>query len=141
MRDPHFASRLTPAVRRRLDEENRKHPTVLTLVEGADLQRAEGAVPPKFIPARVWRSRKYLVQEFAEDGTPTRLSVCRTSLNKNGHFEDGLTWDELQTIKNEIGYGDAWAVEIYPDDKHIVRDANMRHLWIVPRPFFAWKKS
>ena len=45
-------------------------------------------------------------------------------------WKDGLKWDELQKVKADVGYADDYAIEIYPKDKDIVNDANMRHLWV-----------
>ncbi len=45
--------------------------------------------------------------------------------------KDGITWDELQAIKDER-FPNHTAVEIYPPHDEIVNEANIRHLWIVP---------
>lgn len=92
----------------------------------------------------VHMSRKFLVQVFAEDGGYIRLSVTRCELGKGRTFADGISWDELQDIKRDLGYGDRFAVEAYPEDKHTINVANMRHLWIFPdgeRLGFAWRKA
>lgn len=44
---------------------------------------------------------------------------------------DQITWDQLQTIKSELGFGDWYAVEVYPANADLVNDANMRHLWML----------
>jgi hypothetical protein len=86
---------------------------------------------------RVLRSRSYLVQVYAaSEGSPDamlRLSVCRTSVVA-GRWADGISWDDLQRLKREAGYGDAQAIEIYPPDSDVIDDANMRHLWILTKP-------
>lgn len=89
-------------------------------------------------PVEVWASRDYLVQVFA--GDVVRLTVNRTTRSPRGdRWADGLSWDELQRIKADVGRGDRWAVEIYPPDEHVVDVANMRHLWLVDEPpAFAW---
>lgn len=46
--------------------------------------------------------------------------------------KDGITWDELQLVKNEQGYGNRFAIEVYPPDNRVVYEINMRHLWILP---------
>jgi hypothetical protein len=97
-------------------------------------------------PARVWRSRKYLVQlyEVHHPGIPSllRISICRSKVSTGGRWEDGLTWDELQAIKREVGFGEWYAVEVYPRDCDIVNDANMRHLWVMPIPLtIGWMKQ
>lgn len=90
---------------------------------------------------RVLRSRDFLVQEFsAEAPALVRLSVCRTTL-RGDRWQDGITWDDLQRLKRECGYGDADAIEIFPADVDIVNVANMRHLWVM-NGFIAcaWRK-
>lgn len=89
-------------------------------------------------PIAVWRSKKYLVQEFQES-SGKRLSICRAALLNSGDWDDGLTWDELIQIKREVGYRECWAYECYPPDGEIVNVANMRHLWIPDDlPDFGW---
>lgn len=69
-----------------------------------------------------------------------RLSINKTSHNGDT-WDDNITWDELQKIKNECGYGDACAVEIFPPDESVVNVANMRHLWLLPEPpSFMWNR-
>ena len=50
-----------------------------------------------------------------------------------GHLivrHDGsITWDQLQSVKNEVWGPDARAVEVYPAQGDVVNAGNMRHLW------------
>jgi hypothetical protein len=90
---------------------------------------------------RVWRNRSFLVQLFDEgDG---RLTINRAELAPNGQgWAEGISWDELMEVKADVGFGDCWAVEVYPPDDQIVNVANMRHLWLLPeRPSFSWVAS
>lgn len=105
-------------------------------------------IPPEEWPwhppecQKVWRSCKYLVQLYVtpEPGV-LRLSVSRAKLGVQGRWQDGLSWDELQAIKREVGFGDAYAIEVYPRDRDLVNDANMRHLWLLPKPLrIGWFK-
>ena len=48
---------------------------------------------------------------------------------------DGITWDELQAIKDELGFDEQAAIEVYPPRNEIVYECNMRHLWILPPGF------
>jgi hypothetical protein len=97
-------------------------------------------VPPEQWPTRVrgvievWLSRKYLVQVYKEADGMLRASVNRTTLRADGHWEENLTWDEMQEIKRQIGYADRYAIEVLPRDCDIVNVANMRHMWILPAP-------
>lgn len=89
-------------------------------------------------PFEVWRSVGFLVQMFRE-GDWVRMTVNRTT-NVDGDWQDGITWDELQRLKAEVGRGHLWAVEVYPADAEVVNEANMRHLWLLAEPPpFAWK--
>jgi hypothetical protein len=89
----------------------------------------------------VYRSRDFLVTVYG--GQSVRLSICRTWLDQNGRFQDGISWDEMQEIKNKCGYADRDAVEIYPKEQDIVNVANMRHLWIIEENAlpFIWRKK
>lgn len=49
--------------------------------------------------------------------------------------EDGIPWDDLQEIKNEIAGEEAVAIEIYPAAQDLVYEENIRHLWVVPPDF------
>lgn len=121
--------------RRALQAEQHRHvealPERLTLVPREEYPRMER------LPDQVWRSRKYLVQVYAEANPAfpglVRLSICRVKIKTGGGWQEGLTWEELMQIKRECGFGDRQAVEIYPPDKDVVNVANMRHLWV----FFA----
>ena len=86
-------------------------------------------------PVGVWRSRSFLVQVFNEGHQGgrkvTRLTVCRTELGDGGRWKADITWDELQQIKRECGFGNCYAIEVFPRDRDVVNVANMRHLWVL----------
>ncbi len=86
---------------------------------------------------------KFLVQVI-RDRSFIRISVNRVkySLIKGKPiWLDGITWDELQEIKNGIGYADKWCVECYPPEDKVVNVAPMRHLWILDEaPEYGWDK-
>lgn len=123
--------------RRLLEKENAALPMGLQEVPRSLWPIHSGSI------RRVFRSRHFLVQEYiAPAPAKVRLSVCRTSIGDNGRWVDGISWDELQQIKRECGYGDADAVEVYPSDDNVVNVANMRHLWIMAEPLqFSWRKA
>lgn len=112
------------ALHRDLQRENRSYPEHLV----------EVPVPPcpfKVKCVRAWRSRDFLVQQYDENGR-IRLSINRTAIDIDAKdYKDGISWDDLQRLKRESGYGDYDAVEVYPKDKDMVYDANLRHLWII----------
>ena len=117
-------------------KDNRKHGPILKRETFAKDLAPAGLVD-------LWRSNRFLVQLYEARDGGQRLSVCRTMLDTTtGRWLDGITWDELQAIKRQVGFGDRMAVEIYPADAQVVNVANMRHLWILDQPLpFAWKKS
>lgn len=49
--------------------------------------------------------------------------------------KDGISWDDLQKIKNEYAGEDKVAIEIYPRESDVVNETNMRHLWVIPPSF------
>jgi len=97
-------------------------------------------------PFKVVRNRRIMVQMFHERDNIIRLSINRCEIQRKAdppfwEWKDGLTWNDLQKIKNELGFSDHDAVEIFPKECDEVSVANMRHLWIMPIPlWFAWRK-
>ena len=103
---------------------------------------------PKHIPhakprVNVFRSREFLVQVFDEGHDTLRLSVNRTDWDFTlGRWREDISWDDLQRLKEEAGYGGRWAVEIFPAADEVVNEANMRHIWLLKgAPTFAWRKG
>lgn len=89
------------------------------------------------LPTSAWKNRDYLVLLYLENVPEfpglMRLSICRTQLDGRS-WKDGLTWDELQSIKHDVGFGSSYAIEVYPADKDVVNVANFRHLWLLAKP-------
>lgn len=103
---------------------------------------AEFAHMPALNRGRVWRSSDFLVQEYLNQGPAVvaRLTVNRTALDASGGWRAEISWDELQGIKNECGFGGFDAVELFPKACDVVHVANMRHLWILQGAVsFAWR--
>ena len=71
----------------------------------------------------VWESDTYNVYAFSE-GNLIRLDIERK--DKKGN----ITWDELQNIKSNCGFGDMDAIELYPKDKDVINTENWRHLYV-----------
>ena len=90
---------------------------------------------------KVYRSKNYFIQVFKEAGN-IRITVNKTahSFDSDGNpaWEDNISWDDIQEIKNRIGFASEWAVECYPPKDKVVNVANMRHIWIIPTPDFGW---
>lgn len=121
------------AQRRQLARNNAKLPAHL---EGVSREDWPNPNAPQWA---VWRSRDFLVQAFQEAGGVMRLSINRTHMDGD-RWADGITWDEVQRLKREAGFGDRWAVEIFPADAEVVNVANVRHIWLLPEaPAFAWR--
>lgn len=91
-------------------------------------------------PTTVLKNDEFLVQIYNLTGEPTRITVNKVK-RKNNDWADGITWDQLMQVKRLVGYANKCAIEIYPPDQDIVNVANMRHLWIVDMPDFAWQKD
>jgi len=123
-------------VRLAMRVENRRHPATMA-VQPKDGWPAN--TPPGIV--EVWRSNKFLAQVYEEGPEVLRVSICRTMLSKYGSWEEDISWEELMQIKREIGLANAYAVEVYPQDTDIVNVANMRHLWVLPRPIIGWRKN
>ena len=124
------------AARAAITAENKRWPAHLVSVPREEWPPA----PAESCPKEVWRSRSLLVQIFEERDGWVRLSICRAAIDSNGRWKDGLTWDDLQKIKSDVGFGVRDAIEIYPTDRDVVNVANIRHLWVSPVPLnIAWR--
>lgn len=124
------------AIRRQMERENRKRPAVLTQIPRDQWPHDEvGSI------IEVWISRTFLVQVHGETSGVLRCSINRTTLDGSGAWEQNITWDELMEIKRQIGRGESYAVEVLPEDRNIVNVANLRHIWILPRPVCGWRRT
>jgi hypothetical protein len=123
--------------KRRLERDNAKLPNYLEVIP-KHLHPATGEKNR----IQAWRSRSFLVQAFGEGEGLIRLSVNRTTLGDNGRWLENISWDELMQLKREAGFGDWYAIEVYPRDKDVVNVANMRHLWVMEKPLnIGWFKN
>lgn len=89
-----------------------------------------------------FRSFHFVAQLFNTPHKVLRLSVNRTEIKKSGAWEDGITWDDLFWVKNQCGFQNCDAVEVYPRQEDFINDANMRHLFIMPEGLsmdFIWR--
>jgi hypothetical protein len=126
--------------RRHLREGNRRYTAALVEIPRDEWPQSLNTDSDTCRRVQVWRSNRFLVQVF-EEGPHLRLSVCRTELDDTGRWRDGITWEELQQIKNSTGWNTSTAVEVYPPADQVVNVANMRHLWILQQhPPFMWGK-
>jgi hypothetical protein len=60
--------------------------------------------------------------------------VLQATIGRHGDLEP-ITWDELQRIKNELLGKESTAIEFFPSEYHLVNQANLRHLWVLPTEF------
>lgn len=99
------------------------------------------SMPDRTDRLTAWGSNQYTVQLFAVEGGIVRISVNRSELNGTEKvFKEGIPWEHLMQIKQDVGYGDRQAIEIYPEDCHTVNKINIRHLWVLPNPLpFSWQ--
>ncbi|MGJ8680495.1 DUF7694 domain-containing protein [Paraglaciecola sp.] len=87
---------------------------------------------------KVFLVNDFLVHVYDEEHA-VRISVERERPTNN-IFIDAISWENIQRVKAKIGYSEAFAVECYPEDVNSVELENVRHLFIVERPPFAWSK-
>jgi hypothetical protein len=128
---------------RREAERYMKRESLQWPVELKEWPREEWPVPNDRVQ-RVWRSRGFLVQGYVEpDPVIIRLSILRAALDKSGGWQQEISWEELQRLKREAGFGDFEAVEVFPPDRDVVNVANIRHLWILPAGHlpFVWRSK
>lgn len=90
-----------------------------------------------------YRSRAFVVIVWQEPSGFQRLSVNRTEWDEaEGRFRGDISWDDLQRLKSEAGYGDVAAVELYPPDHDVLNTVNLRHLFLLPSiPPFMWRSG
>lgn len=135
------------AAQQHMRRDNSRWTAHLQQVPRTDWMELLATAPQAVLVIDVWRSATLLVQVYEPQSLTAwphavqRVSVMRTMVDDRGVALDGLTWDDLQRVKHEIGMGDREAVEIFPADINVVAVAHMRHLWILPaavRLPFSW---
>lgn len=123
--------------RAHLEEMRRLWPDKLAEVPPSEWPPLEGITKK---PVGVFRSKEFLVQVFEEPNDILRLTIARCRIKDDGSWSDNISWEEMQDLKRQAGLGGLDAVEVYPCDHDVVNVANMRHLWVLPRPLsFAWR--
>jgi len=90
----------------------------------------------------VWISKSFIAQVFVEEDGNIRISINRATKSPDGRWVDGITWDELQDVKGQIGRSQCAAYEVFPAEADVINVANMRHLWIPKEPLdFGWRRE
>lgn len=125
------------AIRKGLAEENLRYGEHLQEMKPEAI--ADVDAPESWKPKRVWRSKRHSVMLYADRNGFMRLTIQKTEVKDNGNWGDGISWDTMQRLKKEAGFGNTWAVEIFPPEDRVVNVSNMRHLWLMDKkPEFAW---
>lgn len=93
-----------------------------------------------------YRSCSYLVTVYNADEHMeglVQIAVQRTSIDREGNFEDGIEYDTLQIIKNEVGYSNYDAIEVYPRHLDYYDRPNVRYLWVMTKNTlpFIWRRD
>lgn len=125
---------------RQLRRDNMAYPETLVQIPREKWPaRVPGMFGTTSVQKEVLRSRDFLVQVF-EDGGYLRVTINRTDWDeRKGSWREDISWDDIQRLKGEAGFGTWWAVEIYPPHVAVVNVANMRHIWILPEaPVYGW---
>lgn len=130
----------TSAQLKQLERDNARYPETLQEIPPTEWPAHLLCGFGKDIPRAAWRSRRYHVTLWEQaKGGIFRLSITRTDFDRGRRFRDNITWDDLQRLKAEAGFGETCAVEIYPPDSRKVDVANMRHLFLMREcPGFVW---
>ena len=81
----------------------------------------------------VWESDDYFVAAFMDQGF-IRLDIERKDR------QDGITWDQLNAIKNACGFSEFDACEFFPRQRDVVNTANIRHLYVSSTLFPVLKR-
>lgn len=134
----------TAAQLREMKRQNARFPAHLVTVppeQWPDMSKSPHQSGSQVLAA--YRSRAFLVAIWLEPNGFTRMSVNRSEWDeRKGRFRDDISWDDLQRLKAEAGFGDMCAVEIYPPDEHVVNVANMRHIFLINgSPAFMWTNA
>lgn len=53
------------------------------------------------------------------------------------YHSGGITWDELQAIKNIVWGDESRAIEVYPAKSQVVNTVSARHLWLLGKDDFC----
>ena len=78
---------------------------------------------------RAYRNNEYAVLVRTVD---TKWGKIRHAAIRNIKSTD-ISWKEKQEIKDKIFGKNKTGIEVYPKEKDLVDDANMYHLWILPK--------
>ena len=129
------------AMKRKLEKENKKYSNRIEAIPESEWP---GNSDDKVLGA--YRSCNYLiiVSDAGEqmDGL-VQITVQRTSIDREGNFDDGIDYDTLQIIKNEVGYSNYDAIEVFPRHIDYYAQPNVRYLWVMTKNTlpFIWRRD
>ena len=141
---PQFSLKERKAIAKGIKEESKQFDNEYQPVEVEKAQRGLDRNGMSQELLKAFRNRRFVVQIY-QNGPWIRLSVNRSEYDpENDCWKEGISWDDLQQIKTDMGFGGHDAVEVFPKDSDIVYVTNMRHLWILPEDHsmdFIWRKK
>lgn len=80
---------------------------------------------------RVYRDEKSQYVVMIRD-VETEWGLVQHACMRNASSTD-IPWAEKQRIKNEIFGQDCAAIEVFPKTADLVDEANMYHIWVLPK--------
>lgn len=81
----------------------------------------------------VWENEEFVAAAFMDQGF-IRIDIKRVD------DKDGITWDQLNEIKNACGFAEFDACEFYPRQRDVINTANIRHLYVSSTLFPVLKR-
>lgn len=67
-------------------------------------------------------------------GLFTFQGIARLSIWRSDGSDLPMSWEDLQKVKSDCGFGGWEAVEVYPRDSDVINTANARHLYLTEVP-------
>lgn len=144
MKLPVYPLEILPEISRAMQKENMNYSRLFVRLPQENVDKLNYRLEPSSIPVHsAFRNKFFLVQIYIHNENLIRLSINRTELDHKGYWKDGILWDEIQHIKNTLGYEEFDAIEVYPKKSDLVDVSNIRHIWILKNHDldFIWRKD
>lgn len=124
---------LTPEQYRERRRVVNNYPKVMTLLDSPELRAQLATVDMGGVEVlHYWRSRYFTAALYDHGSGVYRLTINRAHMRMDGHYEDGITWDEMMQVKRELSFGNRIGIEFYPEDDEVINVRNERHIWFFP---------
>ena len=104
------------------------HDITSTIVERCSTR----PLPDAMRPTRAYADETYVVMIATE---PASIGPVDHLMIRRHDGQQIRSWSDLQRIKDELGYADRSAVEIFPPASELVDHAPLYHLWVMPDGF------